>query len=195
MKRRSMIQSVLGVSAASALASPAAAQEQKTIPPSEESVALTFTGPDAAADGVPHFFDRPGLAALARLGEILVPAQPAAPGAKEAEAALFLDFLIGQSPADRQNLYRNGVARLNQEAHKRYTQPFSALSATQAEPILAPLREAWTYAGPSDPFARFLRAAKEDFLQATINSRQWAEAGSRRRRSAGGASYYYLPIE
>ncbi|MEO7652194.1 MAG: gluconate 2-dehydrogenase subunit 3 family protein [Bryobacteraceae bacterium] len=194
MKRRSMLQSVLGASAASALAGPAAAQE-KAPPAVEESVPLTLTAPDGAADGVPHFFDRAGLAALARLGEILIPAQPAAPGAKEAEAALFLDFLIGQSPADRQSLYRNGVARLNQEAQKRHAQPFSTLSAAQAEPILSTLREAWTYAGPSDPFARFLLAAKDDFLQATVNSRQWADAGSRRRRSAGGASYYYLPIE
>jgi hypothetical protein len=189
-----MIQSVLGVSAASAMPRPAAAQEQKAPPPPEEAVQLTLTAPEAAAAGVPHFFDAAGLAALGRLGEILVPAQAGTPGAKEAEATLFLDFLISQSPPERQTLYRNGLARLNQEARNRHSKSFADVSESEAEPILAPLREAWTYAGPSDPFARFLRAVKEDFLQATVNSRQWAEAG-RRRRSAGGASYYYLPIE
>src|SRR5262249_57727264 len=41
----------------------------------------------------------PGLAALRRLGEILVPAKANMPGAKEAETAEVLDFLIYESPA------------------------------------------------------------------------------------------------
>ena len=69
------------------------------------SVPLVFKGLSL------RFFDAAQFAALRRLGQILVPARPNAPGAIEAEAAEFLDFLIGQSPADRQSLYRDGTTR------------------------------------------------------------------------------------
>ena len=195
MKRRRMIQSVLGLSA-----SPAALLAQYAAPANaprssgDETPKLAMTGPDAIAGSPLKFFDPAGFEALRKLGEILVPAREKLPGAAQAEAAEFLDFLLSQSPPDRQELYRNGAARLNQEAHSRYGKSFSALSAGEAAPILAPLRQPWTYQGPSDPFAAFLVAAKHDFLTATLNSRQWA-AASTGRRSASGLNTYWLPIE
>jgi hypothetical protein len=192
-----MLQSVLGVSAASTLPSALFSQEKKpdSALPMEENPKLELTMADAVAGGVARFFDPAGLAALRRLGEILVPAQPGSPGAREAEAAEFLDFLISESPADRQQLYRDGADRLNREARSRFGKPFDSVSATEADTILAPLREPWTYQGPADPFARFLRAAKDDFLTATVNSRQWAMASAGRRRSAAGLNTYWFPIE
>jgi Gluconate 2-dehydrogenase subunit 3 len=192
MKRRRMIQSVLAVSAASALPHPLPAQ--RTPAPVDETPRLAAHAPDAVASSAPRFFDAAGFSALRRLGDILVPPRENAPGAVEAESADFLDFLIGQSPADRQILYRDGVARLNQEARARYSKSFAELTASDADTILAPLGEAWTYQGPSDPFTRFLQAAKNDFLQATINSRQWAAAASG-RRGASGLNTYWFPIE
>lgn len=196
-----MLQSALGLSAASALPTLAFSQEKRSPEPTsrppaiEENPQLKLTVADAVAPGVPRFFDAAGLAALGRLAEILVPAAPNAPGAREAEAIEFLDFLILESPLPRQSLYRDGVAQLDREAHSKYNKPFAALTAAEADRILTPLREVWTYEEPSDPFARFLRAAKEDLLQATINSRQWATAASARRRSAAGLNTYWFPIE
>jgi hypothetical protein len=69
------------------------------------------------------------------------------------------------------------------------------LSLAQAEPILSPLGAPWTYQGRSDPFARFLGAAKDDVMQATTNSREWAEAASSRSRGAGGLGLYWYFIE
>jgi hypothetical protein len=199
MKRRRMIQSVLGVSAASALPHPLIAQRSNpdsSHPPApqDETPKLAASMPDTVGAAVPRFFDPLGFSALRRLGEILVPAHQNTPGAMEAEAAEFLDFLISQSPGDRQTLYRDGAARLNQEARSRYGKPFAQLSADATDAILAPLREPWTYQEPKDPFARFLRAAKADFLQATFNSRQWAAALSG-RRGASGLNTYWFPIE
>src|SRR5713101_2851118 len=170
MKRRRMIQSVLGVSAAAALPHPLPAQ--RTPAAVDETPKLAAHAPDAVASSVQRFFDDAGFSALRRLGEILVPPRENLPGAIEAEAAEFLDFLIGQSPADRQTLYRDGVAQLNARARSRYGKPFAEVSPADADSILTPLHEAWTYQGPADPFARFLRAAKDDFLRATANSRQ-----------------------
>jgi len=192
MKRRRMIQSVFGISAASVLPRPAVAQAPASVV--DERPKLASSAPETVADGVRRFFDEDGFSALRKLGEVLVPAGQSTPGAIEAEAAEFLDFLIGESTSERQTLYRDGAARLNREAGSRYGKRFSDLSAAEADPILAPLRESWTYEGPADPFARFLRAAKADFLEATINSRQWAAASSG-RRGASGLNTYWFPIE
>ncbi|MBI1789258.1 MAG: gluconate 2-dehydrogenase subunit 3 family protein [Acidobacteria bacterium] len=190
MKRRRLLQSILGAPAA--LAVPLPAQERKI---AEETPKLAISTADAAAATVPRFFAADDLAALDRLGELLMPAGDNIPGAREAGAAGFLDFLISQSPSDRQALYREGVGRLNREARARYAKPFSALATEEAAPILAPLRDAWTYQGPSDGFARFLRAAKDDIWQATVSSRPWAEAMSSRSRGAAGLGLYWLPME
>jgi hypothetical protein len=189
-----MIQSVLGVSVASALPLPVLSQQGKPTPAIDENPKLPVGAADAVADAVPRFFDSEGLQALRHLGAILVPPRQNLPGAVEAEAAEFLDFLIGQSPADRQTLYRDGVAQLNAEARSRFGKPFADVAAADADAILAPLREPWTYQGPSDPFARFLCVAKDDFLKATVNSRQWAMAASGRSRSATGLNTYWFPI-
>jgi hypothetical protein len=190
-----MIQSVLGASAASALPLPLFSQQQKSAPVVDENPKLPANAADAIAEAVPRFFDPESFRAFRHLGEILVPPRQNLPGAGEAEAAEFLDFLIGQSPADRQTLYRDGVAQLNAQARSRYGKPFAEVPAADADSILAPLHDAWTYQGPADPFARFLCAAKDDFLKATANSRQWAAAAAGRSRSASGLNTYWFPIE
>jgi hypothetical protein len=161
----------------------------------DDNAKLVLNSADTVAGAVTRFFDPDGFTALRRLGEILAPARQNLPGAVEAEAAEFLDFLIGQSPADRQTLYRDGVARLNRETRSRYGKSFADVSLNDADAILVPLRQPWTYEPPADPFARFLRAAKEDFLKATVNSRQWAMAASGGNRRGSGLNVYWLPIE
>jgi hypothetical protein len=188
MKRRSVLQSFLSVPAAVAVA-------QDVKPANPETPKTPATDAEAASDPVVKTFNPTQFAALRRLGEIIVPASQDTPGAKEAGAAEFLDFLIGVSPAERVTLYKAGLDRLNSEAMKRYKKPFGEISAGQAEPILAPLNAAWSYRAPADPLAKFLRSAKSDLLEATGNSREYIAAVSKRRRSAGGAGQYWYPSE
>jgi Gluconate 2-dehydrogenase subunit 3 len=193
MKRRTILQSLLAVPAAVALPSEAPAQEAKAAP-SETPKTLT-TEPDAASDPLVKTFSPAQFSALRKLGAILMPAAQGTPGALEAGAAEFLDFLIGVSPSDRVTLYKSGLDRLNAEAHRRYNKPFAEISAEQAEPILAPLHAPWTYHSPTDSFAAFLLAAKHDLMEATANSREYITVVSQRRRSAGGVGQYWYPIE
>ena len=190
MKRRSILKSMAAAPAA-AVALPA----QQAPPPADETPKLAVTVPEDVAAGVRRFFTPEQYAALEKLGEILVPKSETRPGAREARAAEFLDFLLSQSPLERQKLYREGLDRLNGEARKRAGPPFSDLNPQQADAVLAPLREPWTYKGSSDPFARFLRAAKEDIFLATVNSREFAAAASARSRAAAGTGTYWYPIE
>jgi len=166
---------------------PAPAQQPAAAEPTE----LATRTPDAVADSVPRFFAPDQFAALRRLGEILMPAATNRPGATETGVAEFLDFLLRESDGGRQELYRRGLDALNQRARQQYQKPFAGISAAEAEPILAALREPWSYSGPADPFARFLTAAREDVFQATVSAREWVEAAAGRRRGASGMSYYW----
>lgn len=193
MKRRAVLRSLLAVPSVAVLPSEAIAQEVK--PPTPETPKTSTIDADAASDPVVKTFNKAQFSALRRLGEILMPSSQNTPGALEAGAAEFLDFLIGVSPPDRLTLYRSGLDRLNAEAQQRYHKPFAEITPEQAEPILAPLHAPWSYRGPVDAFAKFLLAAKSDLLTATANAREYVAVVSQRRRSGGGVGQYWYPIE
>jgi len=193
MKRRRFIQALAATPAAPALLAQQSQQAQPAPPPAEAS--LRYTVPDAAAETVLHFFTAQQFAALRKLSDILNPPMNGAPGALEAKAPEFLDFLLSQSAADRQQLYRNGLDGLNAQARKRFTKPFADVDASQAEALLAPLHDPWTYDTPADPVAAMLRAAKDDVRRATTNSREWNLASVTGRTRGVGGGLYWLPID
>lgn len=197
MKRRRFIQTL---AAAPAIAVPASLETNAQSPagaqrPQEEAPKLETASLDAVADGMPRFFSAPQFAALKKLSEILMPPLNNMPGALEAGAPEFLDFLIGKSPADRQQLYKGGLDALNAQATKRFGKAFAEVAEAQAVELLAPLRQPWTYEPPTDPFARFLREAKQDVRTATMNSREYTAAGSSGGRRGGGIGQYWYPID
>jgi hypothetical protein len=194
MKRRSLLQAAAALPAAGLLRG-----QQPVVPPQpapaavEEIPVIESTIPDIAAVTVSSYFSPQQFATLRRLSDLIAPATPGVPGAIEAEAAEFLDFLIGESLADRQTLYRTGLDELSHRAQQQFEAPFAHLTPEQADRVLAPLRGPWT-ADP-DPFTQFLRTAKQDILQATQNSHAWIREVSKRERSAGGLGMYWLPID
>jgi hypothetical protein len=193
MKRRKFFQTLAAAPAAGALL---AQPQQPAGVAGSELPKLETASADTAAEPFPHFFDAPQFAALRRLGDILQPSVNGTPGALAAKAPEFLDFLLGESPAERQQLYRAGLEALNAAASTRHHKSFAELDASQAAEIMAPLRAPWTYDPPADPLARFLRAAKQDMATATFNSREYntagAAAGGGRRFGAQGL--YWLPL-
>jgi hypothetical protein len=197
MKRRTAIRSLLTLPAAAALPGHLSAHLTPAVPgptPDDETPETPTVAADALAATVVHTFDPDQFGALTKLSSILVPSLPDTPGAREAKAAEFLDFLIGQSPSDLVALYKQGLDRLNEEARKQTGESFAELTPEEAATILSPLRDAWTYEPPKDPFARFLMVAKVDILKATQNSREYITVVSRRQRGAGGIGIYWYPI-
>lgn len=193
MKRRKFFQTLAAAPAAGALL----AQRQPPGASGGELPKLETANAEAAAELLPHFFDPQQFAALRRLCDILQPPMNGMPGAIAAKAPEFLDFLIGDSPVERQHLYRSGLDVLNAAASKRYRKPFADLDAAQAAEVLAPLRAPWTYDGPTDPLARFLQAAKQDVRTATVNSREYNTAGAAQGggRRFGAQGQYWLPLD
>ncbi len=195
MKRRDLLKSAVALPAAAALAQEPAVPPKPTPRAVEETPRIEASVPDAIADPLPHFFNVDQFAALKRLSGLLMPAIGTTPGALEARAPEFLDFLLGQSPEDRQKLYRAGLDKLNSEANHRYSKMFSDLDSAQADAVLAPLHQPWTYNAPVDPLARFLASAKDDVMTATVNSREWISVVSKRNRRSNGMNAYWTPID
>jgi len=193
VKRRQALQSLAGISVAGALPLPAPSQQQPAAR-AVETPKLDTAVADASAESLHRFFSADQFAALNRLADVLMPSAGDSPGAKEAEAAEFLDFLISASPADRQAQYRDGLDQLNAQA-RRYGKTFAQLAPDQIDILLAPLRESWTYAAPADPLEQFLRVARMDVMHATMNTRAWSEAHAKHGRRARGLGMYWYPIE
>ncbi len=133
--------------------------------------------------------------ALARLANLLVPPFNGKPGATQAGAPEFLDFLISRSPSNRQLLYRQGLDNLNKEAQRRFRSSFAQLSDAQAALLLKPLSDAWAFRNSNEGPTSFLHAAKLDILRATFNSREWTGAQSPGQRGSGGVSTYWFSLE
>ena len=190
MKRRTILKSILATPAAVALqAQPPAAK-----PPAEDSPKVETSVPDANAEPVAKFFNKEQFAALSRLADLFEPATVQLPGAKEAKAAEFLDFLLSQSPVPRQTLYRAGLDRLNAESARRLGKPFATVDAQQGDAVLQPLRRPWTYEDPADPLEHFLREAKADIMEATRNSYEYVAAAGKVRRGASGIGEFWYPL-
>ncbi|MCX6609095.1 MAG: gluconate 2-dehydrogenase subunit 3 family protein [Acidobacteria bacterium] len=190
IQRRRFFQSIAAASAASTLSAQPAAL---TLPAKVATVA-----PETAAESVQRFFTVRQLTTLRHAASLLQPAVGALPGAIEAAAPEFLDFLLSVSPEPRQTLYRSGLDHLDSQANKLFQRPFSGLSAAQADQVLKPLIVAWTFDPPTDPHQRFLTELRADLRTATTNSAPYAKANannSRRRRGPGGAGFYWLPID
>ena len=204
MKRRRFVQSLAAVTPSLAVAQQAipVTPNAPMLPPgggrggfgmTEDTTKLEITAADVAADMAPHFFTADQFSALQKLSELLMPPLKGAPGALEAKAPEFLDFLIGESPADRQNVYRNGLDALNGQAEKQFNMTFAKLNEDQAVQLLEPLKQPWTYDLPTGPLAKFLRVAKQDVRTATMNSREYSAAnpgGGGGRRNSGTGLYW-----
>jgi hypothetical protein len=156
---------------------------------------IDIVAADVGAEPVLHFFNPRQFSALQRLSDLLMPAVNNTPGALDAKAPEFLDFLMSQSPKGDQQLYVTGLDALNTQAHTRFKQDFATLDASSAAEILAPLHQPWTYNPPADPLAKFLREAKQDIRTATVNSREYtahAPGGSGRRSGSTGLYWHSL---
>jgi hypothetical protein len=214
MRRRDFVKAIVAASASAKtmLGQQSAPPVAPSVPPAVPPAASTAPGPvpwmrglmemkplpiasivpDAVAQTSAYFFNEQQLAALRRLSEILLPALKGYPGAKEAGTPEFIDFLIGVSPRERQQLYQFGLDRLDAEAKHHFGTTFSALDKTQADQLLRPWLRTWmTDHPPTEPYAHFINIAHSDIRTATINSQAWSEA----RRQAPDVELYWFPVD
>jgi hypothetical protein len=211
MKRRRFFKSLAALPAAPALMSQAqspAPQTPAAQPPAggrggggrfggSNTPKFEETSSETVADAEPRFFTPDQFAALRRLSALFMPAVKENPGALECGAPEFLDFLIGASLPDRQQLYRSGLDTLNASARKKFKKAFAELNDADADVVIRPLLVPvpWVQDAPKDPGAHFIAEAHRDIRTATENSREWAEAGASSGRRRGGGGFYLNPID
>jgi hypothetical protein len=152
--------------------------------------------PDAVASARAKFFSEEQMATLRQLCEIMMPPLKGFPGAMDAGAPEFLDFLISVSPPDRQQLYRSGLDRLHREAKLKYGVTFAEVSAAQADALLRPWMKPWmTDHPPTEPYEAFINLAHADIRTATMNSQAWSDAAVAAGERRPGVGLYWFPVE
>ncbi|AXC14142.1 hypothetical protein ACPOL_4880 [Acidisarcina polymorpha] len=151
---------------------------------------------DAIARTNASFLSQQQVATLRRLCEIFLPPLKGYPGAIDAGAPEFLDFLIGVSPAETQHLYQSGLDRLHAEARQHFSVPFAAVDPSQADQLLRPWLQTWMNDHPpTDAYARFINLAHSDIRTATINSQAWSEAAKAAGKTPADVGLYWFPID
>jgi hypothetical protein len=209
MKRRKFVESLLALPALQTAASaqqanpPAQSNTPARVLPQQpqEVPKLAVVQVDLVSETDQRFFSSDQFAALEKLGATLMPPLKGNPGALDADAPDFLDFLISVSPEDRQKLYRDGLDGLNQQAKKQFDKRFSDLDSSQVDAILQPLlvARAWPLDFPSDPMKNFLAQVHDDLRTATENSKEWADSAHKSQRRERGfnrsVGYYWRPID
>jgi hypothetical protein len=157
---------------------------------------ITAVVPDTVAETSAHFFNEAQMATLRRLCEVLMPAYKEYPGAVDAGAPEFLDFLIGVSPVDRQQMYQSGLDRLEHEAKGQFGISFAGVSAAQADQMLRPWLKTWmSDHPPMEPYAHFVNVAHSDIRTATINSEAWSKADSAQGKRTPDVGLFWYPID
>jgi hypothetical protein len=152
--------------------------------------------PDAVARADAHFFSSQQTLTLRRLCEVLVPPLKGFPGALDAGAPEFLDFLIGASPRERQQMYLSGLDRLDAEARRKFAAPFAKATNAQADELIRPWLRAWlSDHPPPEPYARFMNLAHQDIRMATVNSQAWSEAKLAAEGEVPGLDLYWYPVD
>ncbi len=152
--------------------------------------------PDAVAQGEARFFNDRQTATLRRLSEILVPPFRGYPGAIGAGTPEFLDFLIGISPPDRQQMYQSGLDRLDAEAQQQFHRPFADVSLAQADQLLRPRLKTWMQDHPpAEPYERFINVAHSDIRTATLNSEAWSKAAKAVGQPTPNVGLYWSPVD
>lgn len=198
MKRRRFVQAAVAAGPATPvlLAQGTGAPGRPPLP-SAEPPKIELTVAEAATESVVKFFSTAQFDALRKLSALLIPPLKGAPGALDAHAPEFLDFLLSQSGTEKQALWQLGLDLLNQQAQQKFSKPFASLDDAQAAQLLSPLRKPWTYNPPGDPLERFLHEAKRDVRTATLNSREYVTsgAGGGGARRFGSSGLYWYPVD
>lgn len=204
MRRRDFVRGLVAVGAASKVL----LGQQADVPPPPPAPVPWLLGLNSKTP-MPHvdaaeevaiaelrFFSPEQMATLTRLSDVLMPPVGEKPGAVQAQAPVFLDFLIGNSSNERQRLYSAGLDWLDGESKKKYDTEFALLTDQQAGKLLKPWLRTWLNDHPpTEEHADFVNIAHDDIRTATVNSREWSAAPEKGREPRTDEELYWSPIQ
>ena len=157
---------------------------------------IPVTQPDAVASTETRYFTPARYATLVALSKLMMPGGSGYPGAVDAGAPEFLDFLIGGSPTARQAMYNNGLDRLNADAMKQCRVSFAQADAKQADMVIRPHLRTWINDHPpTEPHLLFVNQVHRDIREATLNSPAYAKAAEAAGERTPGVGLFVAELD
>jgi len=129
----------------------------------------------------PQFFSAGEFAHIERLTELIIPSDET-PGAREAGAAEFADFMVAHD-TEQQKPMRAGLEWLSAQSQRQFAHPFLELSEAQQSSLLEPLAYKAKYREGEEAPREFFRRLKEltamGFYSSEIGYRELDNPASR----------------
>jgi gluconate 2-dehydrogenase gamma chain len=122
------------------------------------------------------FFSEAQFAVIEALAARIIPGTPEDPGAREADAAVYVDRALGGKYADLQTLYRTGLDSLDRYCRERHGGAFAELDSDAQDAVLDEINDVDAVAptvasdGPraATPLDYFFNVVREHLIQGTF---------------------------
>jgi len=83
-----------------------------------------------------HFFTTAEMTSITLMSDLIIPADQQSPGAKDAGVPAFIDLMVSESSVETKNLWRNGLAAIDQLCNKEFGNTFATLTSEQQVAVL-----------------------------------------------------------
>lgn len=111
-----------------------------------------------AAGAAPGFFTAAQHRTVDVLTELIIPADDRSPGAKAAQVADYIDFVLSESAADAKAQWTDGLTALDAASTTQFGKPFADAAPEQQTALLTEI--ARNEFNPTTPLEKFFREAK-----------------------------------
>ena len=91
---------------------------------------------DSQAQSQLRFFTAAEMTSITLMSDLIIPADEQSPGAKAAGVPAFIDLMVSESAVETKNLWRNGLAAIDQLCKKEFSNTFSTLTSEQQVVVL-----------------------------------------------------------
>ena len=83
-----------------------------------------------------HFFTPAEMMSISLMSDLIIPADERSPGAKDAGVPAFIDLMVSEASVETRNLWRNGLAAIDQLCNKEFGNTFQTLKTEQQVSLL-----------------------------------------------------------
>jgi len=83
-----------------------------------------------------HFFTPAEMTSITLMSDLIIPADEQSPGAKDAAVPAFIDLMVSEASVETKNLWRNGLAAVDEVCKKAFGNTFSSLTSEQQVAVL-----------------------------------------------------------
>ena len=77
---------------------------------------------DEQTPGKLHFFTPAEMTSITLMSDLIIPADEQSPGAKDAAVPAFIDLMVSEASVETKNLWRNGLAAIDELCNKEFGQ-------------------------------------------------------------------------